>query len=89
MSIITIIIVGAIVGWVATRLMGRNDGFIGSVIIGIVGSFVGSLISEFTTGSNHAYLSFSMSGLIWSIIGAVVLVGIINLFSHSRTHHIA
>jgi uncharacterized membrane protein YeaQ/YmgE (transglycosylase-associated protein family) len=89
MSIIVTIIVGAIVGWVASRLMGRKEGFIASVIIGVVGSFIGSFISSFTTGSDKAYLTFSMSGFIWSLIGAVILVAIMNAVSRSHSHHTA
>jgi uncharacterized membrane protein YeaQ/YmgE (transglycosylase-associated protein family) len=87
MSIILIIVIGAIVGWIAAQILGRHEGFMMSAIIGIVGSFIGSLISELTTGSNRAYLSFSVSGLIWSIIGSVILVAIINGVSHTHSHH--
>lgn len=81
MTILTIIIVGAIVGWLAAALMGRREGIIGSIIIGIIGSFIGSILSEIFTGSNRAYLSFSWSGVLWSLAGAIILVAIINMFS--------
>ncbi|MDB5164871.1 MAG: GlsB/YeaQ/YmgE family stress response rane protein [Candidatus Saccharibacteria bacterium] len=85
MSIIVTIILGGLVGWIAARMLGRNEGVFGSVLIGIVGSFIGSFISELFTGSDHSYLAFSWSGLIWSLIGSVVLVAIMNAFSHR--HH--
>lgn len=86
MTILTIIIVGAIVGWLASRLMGREGGLLSSILIGIVGSFIGSLISTAFTGSDQSYLAFSWTGFIWSLIGAIVLVAIMNAFS-SRSHH--
>jgi uncharacterized membrane protein YeaQ/YmgE (transglycosylase-associated protein family) len=90
MSIILTIIVGALIGWIASRLMGRHEGFLGSVAIGIIGSFIGTFISSLTTGSSSSYLSFSLSGFIWSIIGSVIFVAILNALSHnSHSHHTA
>jgi uncharacterized membrane protein YeaQ/YmgE (transglycosylase-associated protein family) len=86
MTILTVIIVGAIVGWLASRLMGRDEGIIASILIGIVGSFIGSFISTLFTGSDRSYLAFSWSGFFWSLIGAIILVAIMNAMS-SRRHH--
>lgn len=85
MTIIVAIVLGGLVGWLASRLLGRSEGMIASIIIGIVGSFIGSLISAGLTGSDKSYLAFSWGGLLWSLIGAVVLVAILNAFS--RPHH--
>lgn len=85
MSIVVMIILGALVGYIASMIFGRREGFIGSVIIGIVGAFIGNFISQLTTGSNNSYMTLSLSGFIWSIIGAVVLVAILNIISHP--HH--
>lgn len=79
------IILGAVVGWLASRIMGRDEGFFASMAIGIVGSFIGSFISSLMT-SGHSYLSLSWSGFIWSLIGAVILVAIMNAMS-GRRHH--
>lgn len=85
MSIIVFIILGGLVGWIASHLMGRREGVIASVIIGIVGSFIGSLIAQLFTG-DRSYLSLTWSGIIWSLIGAVVLVAIMNAISRPRSH---
>lgn len=82
MGLITWIILGGIVGWLAARLLGRHEGIVASIIIGIIGSLIGSWISMLLTGGDRAYLAFSWSGLIWSLIGSVVLVAILNAFSH-------
>jgi uncharacterized membrane protein YeaQ/YmgE (transglycosylase-associated protein family) len=84
MSIIVAIILGALVGWIAARLLGRDEGVIASIIIGVVGSFIGSLISSGLTGSDRAFLAFSWMGLFWSLIGAVILVAVLNMFSRPR-----
>jgi uncharacterized membrane protein YeaQ/YmgE (transglycosylase-associated protein family) len=86
MSIIAIIILGALVGYIASNLLDRREGFFGSMIIGIIGSFIGSLVSRMVTGSDQSYLALSWSGLLWSLVGAVILVAILNSLSHRRHH---
>ena len=86
MSIIMFIILGAIIGWIASRLMGREEGFFGSMAIGIVGAFIGSLVAQLFRSAGTSYLSLSWSGFIWSLIGAIILVAILNA-SSGRRHH--
>jgi uncharacterized membrane protein YeaQ/YmgE (transglycosylase-associated protein family) len=86
MSLIVAIILGALVGWAASRMLGRDEGILMSIVIGIIGSFIGSLISSLFTGSDQSFLALSWSGLLWSLVGALVLVAIMNAFTH-RTHH--
>ena len=78
MSIIVFLILGALVGWLAAKVMGREEGLLASIVIGIVGSFIGSWLSELFTGTDHSYLSLNSTGLFWSFGGAVVLVAIMN-----------
>jgi uncharacterized membrane protein YeaQ/YmgE (transglycosylase-associated protein family) len=86
MSLIIYLILGAIVGWLAAKVAGRNEGIIASMVIGIIGSIIGGALSRFLSGSDQAYLSFSWAGLIWSFVGALILVFLLNAFQH-RTHH--
>jgi uncharacterized membrane protein YeaQ/YmgE (transglycosylase-associated protein family) len=86
MSIIVWLIVGGIVGWLASRLLGRHEGVVASIIIGIIGAFIGSLVSRLFTGTDKAFLAFSWSGFFWSLIGALILVAIMNAISRPRTH---
>jgi uncharacterized membrane protein YeaQ/YmgE (transglycosylase-associated protein family) len=86
MTILTVIIVGGIVGWLAGKIMGRDEGIFASILIGIVGSFIGSFVSAMLTGSDRSYLAFSWTGFFWSLIGAIILVAIMNAMS-SRRHH--
>jgi uncharacterized membrane protein YeaQ/YmgE (transglycosylase-associated protein family) len=85
MSIIAFIIIGGIIGYVASRLMGRHEGFLASILIGIVGSFIGSFIGQLFN-SGGSYTSMRASGIIWSLIGSVVLVAIMNAMQ-GRSHH--
>ena len=78
MSILLVIVLGGLVGYVASRLLGRDEGVLASVVIGIVGSFIGGFAARLLTGSDQSLLAFSWSGLIWATIGALILVSILN-----------
>ena len=85
MGIIVMLIIGGIVGWIAARLLGRDEGILGSVIIGIIGAFIGGLLAR-VFGSNAGFLTLSWGSFIWSLIGAIILVAILNAVSHPRRH---
>ena len=87
MGLIAFIILGALVGWIASMIMGRDHGFIMNTIIGIVGSFLGSFLSRMFMGYDDSYLAFNWSALLWSLIGAVVLLAITGALSGRRHHH--
>jgi uncharacterized membrane protein YeaQ/YmgE (transglycosylase-associated protein family) len=78
MGLIIWLIIGGVVGWLASLIM-RTDaqqGLFLNVIVGIVGAFLGGLI--FTGGTiNQAPLS--LPAILVSLVGAVILLGIVNL----------
>jgi uncharacterized membrane protein YeaQ/YmgE (transglycosylase-associated protein family) len=86
MGIIVMLILGGLVGWAASSMMGRDEGVLMSIIIGVVGSFIGSLVSQLFTGADQSFLAFSWMGLFWSFLGAVILVAILNAVR--RPHHV-
>ncbi len=74
---------GALVGWLASMVM-RTDGQQGAVlniVVGIVGAFLGGFIFNLLGigGSNLNNNDFSLSALLVSFVGAVVLLAIVNL----------
>ena len=77
------IIVGAVLGWLASMLMNRNgqQGVLLDIVVGIVGAFLGGFLLAplFNTGTINSG-DFSISGLIVSFLGAVILLAIVNLF---------
>jgi uncharacterized membrane protein YeaQ/YmgE (transglycosylase-associated protein family) len=94
--IVLLLIIGLIAGALARLLVPGRDpiGLIGTIVLGIVGSFVGGFIStlvEYHTLSVHA---FHLTGIIWSIVGAIVVLVLLRLFhaepgrgrSRSRRH---
>lgn len=78
MGIILWLIVGGIIGWLASLIM-RTDaqqGILLNIVVGIVGAFLGGLI--FSGGSiNNAGLT--LTSFLVSLVGAVILLAIVNL----------
>ncbi|KPF65072.1 GlsB/YeaQ/YmgE family stress response membrane protein [Porphyrobacter sp. AAP60] len=82
MTFIMVIVVGGILGWLASIVM-RTDaqqGILLNVVVGIVGAVVaGFLITPLIGGAPITSGAFDIRSLIASFIGAVVLLGVINL----------
>jgi len=78
-SLIVILIVGLIAGWLAGKIMrGSGFGIIGDIIIGIIGAFIGTWL----WGALHlpVIANFWVSAIVISTVGACVLVFVIGLF---------
>jgi len=83
MGLIILVIVGGILGWLASIVM-RTDGQQGillNVVVGIVGALLaGFILNPMLGGGNIMSGDFSASSLLVSFLGAVVLLAIVNLF---------
>lgn len=77
------LIVGGLIGWVASMIM-RTDSQQGpllNIIVGIVGAFLaGFVLTPLLGGGTINQGDFSLTGLLMSLLGSVVLLAIINLF---------
>ncbi|HXR90988.1 MAG TPA: GlsB/YeaQ/YmgE family stress response membrane protein [Steroidobacteraceae bacterium] len=87
MNFILWLIVGGIIGWIASMVM-RTDaqqGIFLNIIVGIIGALLaGWLITPLVGGSTINQGNFSLSGLVISLLGAIVLLAIVNLFRRGR-----
>jgi uncharacterized membrane protein YeaQ/YmgE (transglycosylase-associated protein family) len=87
MNFIIWLVVGGLIGWVASLIM-RTDaqqGLLLNIVVGIIGALLGGwlispLIGEGTINSGD----FSLGGLVVSLLGAVILLAIVNLFRRKR-----
>lgn len=72
MQIIWFLVIGLIAGFIARALVPGRDamGVLPTILLGIVGSFVGGLLAVLFTG--RTFNEFSTVGIIGSIIGAIV-----------------
>lgn len=81
MGIIIALIVGGLAGWIASMIVARDSslGVIGNIIVG----FIGAGIANFFGGDSH--LSHpTFGGFLLAILGAVVLLAIVNLFTRKK-----
>jgi len=83
MSLIILLVVGGVLGWIASLIM-RTDGQQGiilNVVVGIVGALLaGFLLNPLIGGGNIMSGDLSLSAILVSLLGAVVLLAIVNLF---------
>jgi uncharacterized membrane protein YeaQ/YmgE (transglycosylase-associated protein family) len=87
MNIVIWIIVGAIIGWLASVIMRTNhrQGLLMDIVVGIVGAFLGGwLLSPLFGAGTINQRDFSLPGLLVSLGGAVILLAILNLFQRGR-----
>ena len=76
MGIVVWLIIGGIVGWLASLVM-RTDaqqGIVLNIVVGIVGAVVAGLL-----GKVNINQGFSIEGFLYSLLGAVVLLAVYNL----------
>ena len=83
MGLIILLIVGGLIGWVASMIM-RTDGQQGillNVVVGIVGALLaGFIVTPLIGGAPITSGVISIQSVLVSLVGAIVLLAIINLF---------
>lgn len=83
MNFIIWIVIGGIIGWLASIVMKTNaqQGLFLNIVVGIVGAFLGGwlLTPLFGAGTINGN-DFSVAGLVVSFLGAIILLAVINLF---------
>jgi uncharacterized membrane protein YeaQ/YmgE (transglycosylase-associated protein family) len=87
MGLIIALIIGGIIGWLASIIM-RTDaqqGIILNVVVGIVGSLLGGfLLSGLIGGGSIMAGNFDIRSLIAALLGAIILLAIVNLFRRGK-----
>jgi uncharacterized membrane protein YeaQ/YmgE (transglycosylase-associated protein family) len=82
MGIIIWLIVGGVVGWLASIIM-RTDaqqGILLNVIVGIVGALLAGFIISPMIGVGTINEGVTLASFLISLVGAVILLAIVNLF---------
>ncbi|HEX9921073.1 MAG TPA: GlsB/YeaQ/YmgE family stress response membrane protein [Anaerolineae bacterium] len=84
MNFIIWLIVGGLVGWVASMVMGTNrqQGILMNIIVGIVGAFLaGIVLTPYFGISTINQNNFSLPALLVSLVGAIILLAVVSLFT--------
>jgi uncharacterized membrane protein YeaQ/YmgE (transglycosylase-associated protein family) len=83
MNLIIWLVVGGLIGWVASLIMKTDaqQGVILNVVVGIIGALLGGwLLSPLLGAGTINQSDFSLAGLGVSLLGAIILLAIVNLF---------
>ena len=77
---IIVILAGALIGWIASMVMGTNAqmGAIANIVVGLVGAVIGRFVAQLINIAPQG-TNFSIGGLIFGVIGACILIGILKL----------
>jgi uncharacterized membrane protein YeaQ/YmgE (transglycosylase-associated protein family) len=85
MNILIWLIVGGVIGWLASVIMRTQEGILLNIVIGIVGALVGGwLISPLVGAGTINQADFSLAGLGVSLLGAIILLAIVNVVRSGR-----
>ncbi len=82
MSFLIWIVFGALVGWIASMIMGTNaqQGALANIVVGILGAFIGGFVMNAFGQSGVS--GFNIYSTIVAILGAVILLWLYRMFSH-------
>ena len=77
MNIFVWLIFGALAGWIASMIMGKNNkmGAIANIIVGIIGAFLGGWLFSFFGA--QGVTGFNLQSLFVAVVGAVALIFIV------------
>jgi len=86
MGWIVAIIVGGVAGWLASMVMARDAsmGIFWNIIVGIIGAILGNVLAGAVFHVQAGIDTFNLTGFIIAIIGAIVLLAIVNLVQRGR-----
>lgn len=82
MGILAWLIVGGIVGWLASIIMRRDaqQGILMNIIVGIVGAVIAGWLISPLLGVGTINQGISLGSILVSLVGAIILLAIVNLF---------
>ena len=77
MGLLILVVVGALLGWLATIILRIEDGrsILANALVGVLGSRVTGLIA----GNGAVFGTVSGVALLWAVLGSVVAIGVFNL----------
>ena len=90
MNFIIWLVVGGIIGWLASIVMHTNaqQGILLNIVVGTIGAFLAAFaLTPLVGGGTINSGDFSLIGLAMSLVGAIVLLAIVNLVRQGTLRH--
>ncbi|MBV1691532.1 GlsB/YeaQ/YmgE family stress response membrane protein [Novosphingobium sp. G106] len=82
MSLLIILLVGMLVGWLASVVTGTGGGFIFDMVVGILGALVAGWL--FGGGASFLTGAITLMSVVYSVVGAIILLLIVGLVRGRR-----
>jgi len=82
MGFLAWIVVGLLAGIIAKMVMGDSLGWIMTIILGIVGAFVGGWVFSLFGGPGVS--GFNLTSILVAAVGAMIVLGVTGLISRRR-----
>ena len=86
-TLIAILIIGGLVGWIASKIMGTDpqQGCLLNVVVGVVGALLGGFLFSWLFGGGTILNDpFDIGAILVSLLGAVILLAIVKAFTGPR-----
>ena len=80
------LIIGGLAGWVASMIM-KTDGSMGllmNIVVGVIGAVIGNMLLPVFGGTGTT--GFNIWSFVVALIGAVVLLFVVKLFTGNKSH---
>lgn len=79
MNIVIYLIVAAIIGWIANRIMGDRSGLLINIVVAVVGAFLAGffLTPIFHIGTIND--GITLGTMVVTLLGSIILLAIVNL----------
>lgn len=87
MNLIVWLVIGGVVGWLASIIMKRDaqQGIFLNIVVGVIGALLAGWFISPLVGIGTINAGLSVGSFLVSLLGAVVLLAIVNLFTRGRT----
>lgn len=85
-NLVSLLVFGAVVGWLASVIMGRSRrmGCLANIVIGILGAMIAGFLMPFVFPRVRIAPGFSLYSIGVAVLGAVILLGITGWFQDRR-----
>jgi uncharacterized membrane protein YeaQ/YmgE (transglycosylase-associated protein family) len=85
MSFLAWIVLGGLAGWIASMFTrnAEEQGIVGNIVVGVLGALIGGWLVQAFGGSSIT--GFNLYSLLVSIVGAIVLLAVVNFFRRGST----
>jgi uncharacterized membrane protein YeaQ/YmgE (transglycosylase-associated protein family) len=80
-GLLIFLLVGGIVGWLASLVVGTYHSLLLNIVVGVVGAFIGGLIFN---GGRMVAPEASVMSFVVALVGAIILLVILNLVNRRR-----